>query len=141
MKHSRRHRRAFTLLEVTIACLLLILCAAVVAQMLHLLARQERVTDVRQTALRAVANRMEQLQARAWDELPVAPRTAEALPAEVLQLQPRAQLWSEVLEQEDGRVREIRVQIDWPDAGGNTVQPVSLSGWKYRVASSPETQP
>ena len=141
MKHPARHRTGFTLIEVTIACMLLILCAAVVAQMLHLVARQERITDLRQTALRAVANRLEQLQARAWDELPVAARSAEPAPAEVLQLQPKAQLWSEVLEQEDGQVREIRVQIGWPDAAGNQVQPVSLSAWKQRTASAPEAQP
>lgn len=148
MKHPHYRRRGFTLLEVTVAAALMILCGAIVAQMLHLVARLERSSDARQTAVRAVANRLEQLQARSWDELPVAKRTAEPVPAEVLQVLPRAQLWSEVIEQEGGpgrenSVREVRVQIDWPDAAGNRVQPVSLSGWKHRptAAAAKEEQP
>lgn len=136
MKHPHPGRRGFTLLEVTIAAALLILCGVVIAQMLHLVARVERSSDARQAAARAVANRLEQLQARSWDKLPVAKRTAEAAAAEILQVLPRAQLWTEVLEQEAGQVREIRVQIDWTDAAGNQVQPVSLSTWKHRPATA-----
>jgi prepilin-type N-terminal cleavage/methylation domain-containing protein len=143
MKHPNPSRRGFTLLEVTIAAALLILCGAVIAQMLHLVARVERSSDARQAAVRAVANRLEQLQARSWDKLPVAKRTAEAAPAEILQVLPRAQLWTEVIELEEGQLREIRVQIDWTDAAGNPVQPVSLSAWKHRpaTAAAKEEQP
>lgn len=139
MKCHHPRRRGFTLMELTIAAALLILCSAVITQMLHLVARMERASDARQAAVRAVANRLEQLQARSWDELPVAKRTAEATPAEVLQLLPRAQLWTEVVEQEKSAailVREIRVQIDWTDAAGNRVPSVSLSAWKHHPATT-----
>jgi type II secretory pathway component PulJ len=135
-KH-RRHRRGFTLLEVGIACAMFVIVGIVVAELLHVVARQERTADARQAALRAVANRLEQLQARAWDELPVA-KMDERPPEDVLQLLKNARMQSEVTAVEEGAARQIRVQIDWRDPAGNWLPPVALSAWKHRPAKSEE---
>lgn len=140
---ARRPLRGFTLLEVSAASMILIVTCALMAQLLFLVSRQERAAELRQTALRAVANRLEQLQARGWDELPVAKAAEEAAPAEVLALQPQAIMRTEVTAAEEEAVRQIRVQIEWPDAVGNRMEPISLSAWKHRpaTAASSEAQP
>jgi Tfp pilus assembly protein PilV len=136
----RRPRRGFTLLEVGIACVMFVVVGLVLAELLHLVARQERSADARQAALRAVANRLEQLQARAWDDLPVAKKD-ETPPDDVLLLLKSARMQAEVIDVEEGAVRQIRVQIEWRDPAGNWLPPVALSAWKHRPASTSEGQP
>jgi len=133
-----RNRHAFTLLEVTLASAVLIACAVVIAEMLHLVARQERTTDARHAALRAVANRLEVLRAHGWDELGERPLRDDPVPEEVRSLLKNAKLQSEIVAVEDGAARQIRVQLTWRDAAGNRVQPIELSAWKHRPARQEE---
>lgn len=126
-------------MEVSIACVMLIAGGAIVAQMLHLIARQERSTDARQAAIRAVANRLEVLQASDWDELEIRPATEETVPANVLAVMKTATMHSEVTAVEDGAARQIRVWIEWRDATGKQVQSLELSAWKHRPQA--EEQP
>lgn len=135
---NHRHRRGFTLLELTTACAMFVVVALVVAELIHVITRQERSADARQAALRAVANRLEQLQARDWDDLPVA-KTHETLPDDVQLLLKSARMQTEVTAVEAGAARKIRVQIDWRDPAGNWLSPVALSAWKHRPGS--EEQP
>ena len=138
--HCRSHRSAYTVLEVTLASVMFIACAVVVAQMLHLIARQERATDARQAAIRAVANRLEVLQASTWEELEVRPAKEETVPENVLAILKTATMHSEVTAVEDGAARQIRVWIEWRDPAGKRVQPLELSAWKHRPTSA-EGQP
>ena len=140
MVRRRSHRRAYTILEVTIASVMFIACAVVIAQMLHLIARQERATDARQAAIRTVANRLEVLQASSWDELEVRPARDEPVPEIVLAVLKTATMHSEVSAVEEGAARQIRVWIEWRDPAGNRVQPIELSAWKHRPTSA-EGQP
>jgi type II secretory pathway pseudopilin PulG len=130
----RHRRRGFTLLELTTACAMFVVVALVVAELVHGITRQERSADARQAALRAVANRLEQLQARDWDDLPVA-KTDETLPDDVQMLLKTARMQTEVTTVEEGAARQIRVQIDWRDPAGNWLPPVALSAWKHRPRS------
>ncbi|WP_254507003.1 hypothetical protein [Anatilimnocola floriformis] len=128
------HRSAFTILEMTIASAMFVACALVVAQLLHLIARQERATDARQAALRAVANRLDVLQAQTWEQLAVRVVTDEAAPEDVLLLLKTATMHSEVVALDDDASRQIRVWVEWRDPAGNRVQPIELSAWKHRPA-------
>ena len=142
IKNRPRQRTAFTLLEMVLACAMFVLCGVIVAEMLHLFARQERAVDARQAALRAVANRLEQLQARTWEELPVSPLADEPPPTDVTSLLKGATMQTEVVDAENGAAREIRVQVVWSDPAGNRAQPIALSAWKHRPAArSAEEQP
>lgn len=136
----RFHRRGFTLLEVAIACAMFVIVGLVLAELLHLVGRQERAADARQAALRAVANRLEGLQARSWNDLPIG-KTDETPPDDVLLLLKSARMQSEVTAEEDGVTRQIRVQLDWRDPAGNWLPPIALSAWKHRPVSSSEEQP
>ncbi len=136
---NHRRRRGFTLLEMGIACAMFLVLGIVLAELLNLVARQERSADARQAALRAVANRLEQLQARAWDELPVA-NTDDELPEDVRLLLKSARMQTEVAAVEDG-ARQIRVQMDWRDPAGNWQAPVVLTAWKHRPNSNSKEQP
>ena len=138
MNRRAQHHRAFTVLEVAIAAVLFVASAVVVAQLLHLIARQERATDARQLALRAVANRLEVLQAQAWEQLEVRKPMEETVPENVLLFQKSAKMHSEVVAVEEGAARQIRVWIEWRDPAGNPVQPLELSAWKHRPGSAEE---
>ncbi len=137
--NTRRLRRGSLLVEVTAAAVIVVVCCALLAQMLFLIARQERTAEARQVAWLSAANRLEQLLAREWADLPVAEAAEGKVPAELLRLLPTAQMRTQVIAVEDGAARQVSVEIVWRDQAGVSVQPVSLSAWKHRPPT--EVQP
>lgn len=135
----RRQRRGSLLVEVTAAAVIVIVCCALLAQMLFLIARQERTAEARQVAWLVAANRLEDLVAKEWADLPVADAASDKVPAELLRLLPSAKMHSQVIASEEDTARQVRVEISWTDRAGLAVQPVSLSAWKHRPAA--EAQP
>jgi hypothetical protein len=136
---SKRHRRGAFLVEAVAAAFILTISCALLAQMLFLAAKQERVAEARQIAGRAAANQLEKLMAKNWDELPAVDPKDEPAPPEVLQLLPNAKLRTRVTAHEAGFVREVRVEIAWQDKSGMEMEPISLAAWKHRPAA--EAQP
>ncbi|WP_425614827.1 hypothetical protein NA78x_004706 [Anatilimnocola sp. NA78] len=128
------------MIELSATAVVLIVCMVLFAQLLALVGKQERVAAGRQVALRAAANRLEQLLAKDFGELAVTTAKDETTPAEVLKQLPSAQLSVQVsaVEPPAGEVaaKQIRVAITWRDAAGVTVPGVALTGWKHQSAEA-----
>jgi hypothetical protein len=125
-------RRAFTVLEVTIALGVFAVLLLLVGQTVGLVAQQRRIAERRELAARTAENVMESVFARPWSEL-TAERLAEIpLPEEVAGELPGAALLVKVTEQ-DGppKARRIEVEVSWHDAAGAVSRPARLVAWRY----------
>jgi hypothetical protein len=131
----RRHpraRRGLAIVEITAASVLLIACFALLAQLLFLIAREDRAIEARQAATCAVANELEAVMARDWADLGVGEPLEVDVPPQVLALLPSASMRTHIEAGAEEGSKRIRVEIDWTDASGNTVAPISLTAWKHR---------
>ncbi len=104
-----------------------------VAQLMALAAGQQRDNQWRTLAMREAANALERIAAQPYQQL-----TNEALadwklpPAAAARL-PAARLRVEVREVEQPLpAKQIRVAVDWTNAAGMRVEPLSLVTWRHR---------
>jgi Tfp pilus assembly protein PilV len=133
-----RRRHGLSVLEVTLALLVLTVAIGGLAQLLATAAAHRRTSDQRRLALQEVANQAERIALWSYDELTAeklgglakGDDLAAALPAATFQA---------TLTDEAGppASKRVRLEVHWTDAAGNAQQPVGLTIWKHR----PEVQP
>lgn len=124
-------RTGFILHEVLMAILIAVAALGGVAQLLALVAQQQRLAQQRTAAVREVGNLMEDFAARPWAEITVE-KLAQVRLSEACQCcLPDARLQVE-LQAEDADTQRISIQIDWPTAAGARAEPVRLVGWRFR---------
>ena len=127
-------RRGVSLLEMSIAAILVGMLATAVLQLVLVMAGQHRGLAKRYVAIQESANIMERVSAMPWTEL-----TSEAV-AE-MELSPEAQqsLSGATLAIEVGQpegepaAKRVTVVIRWPDREGRPDHKVRLVGWRYQV--------
>ena len=127
-------RRGMSLLEVSVAGVLLAALLTVCVQFLGATAARRRAMEDRQTAILEAGNVMERLGARQWHEL--TPETARAmeLSEEAQQSLAEARLEVEVAEVPDeAGARRVAVAVHWEDGSGRPQRPVRLVAWRYRI--------
>jgi len=127
-------RRGFSLMEITAAGILLVAMLVVCMQFFRATAIQRRGLQARRVAIREVANVMERLCARPWQELTLeGVRDAEPS-AEVQRLLPDSALEIDVT-QPNGEPDEKRIAVvlRWPAGPEQPDRSVRLVAWKYRV--------
>jgi hypothetical protein len=137
--NSKRSRRGLAVVEVSAASMVLVICFALLAQLLYLIARQERSAEIRGVAVRTAANQLEALLAKRFEDLEMHEQAEAAVPDELLRLAPSAILKTAVTASDDENSKQIRVDVAWRSAQGVLVSPVSLTAWKHRPAT--ESQP
>jgi type II secretory pathway pseudopilin PulG len=126
-------RRAFGLVELTIATLLLGVAMTIVAQTAGWLAAERRGAERRQRALQEAANLMERLAARPWAEL-----TPELAKAQTLSPTTKSALRDGALDvtigpaEGDDSAKAIAIRIGWGNRAGGRVAPIRLVGWVHR---------
>ena len=133
MAQNRRCRDAMTVLEVTLALAVLSMAFVFLAQFLSAAAQQRRASEHRRLALQEVANSLERVAALSWDEV-TAERLSAWKPSTALSSNlPQAQLKSLVaIEPGQLEAKRVRIEIAWPDASGQTVEPIGLTTFVYR---------
>ncbi len=125
-------RRGTTLIEVTVALLVLSAAMLALVQMLSLATQQRRLTEARRIALEEVANQAERVAALPWEGVtadklkswePSGPLLA-AIPAASCRI---------AVSDEPGppAARRIHLEIAWTGADGQPALPVGLTVWKF----------
>lgn len=138
MRHNR-HRRGISVLEVTLALLVLGVAITGLVQLIATAAAQRRVSETRRLAAQEVANQAERLALLSWDEL-TAERLAAVQPSELLLATvPTARLQATVTPEAGlPEAKRVRIEVQWTDASGQSPAPIGLTVWKHQT---PEAVP
>jgi hypothetical protein len=130
---SRLPPRGISVLEVSMA--LLILCFAVggLLQILTIAASQRRTTEVRRLALAEIANQAEQIALIPWGELTEG-RLQSLQPSEqLLGAASNARLTvTQIAEAGPPVAKRIHLEVQWTSPAGDPVQPVLLTVWRHQ---------
>ena len=125
-------RRAFTLLELIAASVLIGAMLTLCLQVLAATTAARRRAETRMIALQQSANVMERLAAVPWEELNEENVQKLELDKQVRRLLPDAQLEIQLATPPDEpQARRITVSIGWSDRTGQAVGPVRLVAWRY----------
>ncbi|MHB0956958.1 MAG: hypothetical protein ACYC6N_22475 [Pirellulaceae bacterium] len=135
---GQRHRRSglsMAEMVVTVAITMLVMVGGL--QLITLTSRQGRTIENHRLARLEVANVMEQIMCRPWEEvtseglgsLPLSETCRQALPEAKLHVA----IDADGTEQER---RRIRVQLDWAVNSAHRNKPVQLVAWRYRERES-----
>ena len=133
LKSQMRKRRGFTLLELSVACVLLAAAMVVAVQLLGWVALGRRAAERRQWASQEVANVMEHFTAGGWENATPEQANTIRLSKPARDVLPDADLFVAVAmpESEPGAKR-ITVELKWRNHAGEFDAPVRLTAWMYR---------
>lgn len=127
----KQHRVGSMFLEVCVASVVAAATLAMIAQLLTLASRQQRINALQRQAACVAGNVMERIMARPWEEL--APDKLQPLvSSEELASLPEADVQIEVLAGQQPESREIRVSVTWTSPRGQPRPPVQLVAWRFR---------
>jgi type II secretory pathway pseudopilin PulG len=131
-------RRGITLVEVVASAALLTVLLAVLAHVLVIVAMQRRSGNRRLLAVEEVANVMERIALRQYDELQADQPPEIPLSDEALRSLPGAALTIDVSPEgtQPPLGKRVTVQLTWENRSGQTNRPVRLSAWRYRRAAA-----
>ena len=127
-----KRRRGYSIIELLVAAGLLATLLTVCAQLSGTASAEQRALRQRQAATNEVANVLERLSIRPWNELtdkalgelPLSAAARQSLPEgrlEVHVVQPAGQAGA----------KRISVQIHWPGRDGRPEQTVRLTAWRH----------
>lgn len=137
----RRHSNpvaGFTLLELTVAMLMLGGLTAMVVPLLSRVNAQRRAADARQIALQAAANVLERFAARDWDDVTQKAADAAKLSADSTASLRDARLKVTVhVDPKQPAAKRITVELRWKNREGDVLSPVRLTAFIYRRSGTP----
>lgn len=132
LSRTSRSRPGATLIEVTVALVILAAAMLALAQMVALAARQRRLTEARRLAMEEVANQAERVAALPWDKVQPDEFTGWEPSAGLTSALPAAECKANVTpEPGPPAARRVRLEIHWTDAAGQAAPPVGLTLWKF----------
>jgi Tfp pilus assembly protein PilE len=124
--------RGTTLIEVTVALLVLSAAMLALVQMLSLATQQRRLTEARRIALEEVANQAERVAALPWEGVTADKLTTWEPSASLLAAIPHAKCQIAVSDEPGPpAARRIHLEIAWTDSDGQPALPVGLTVWKF----------
>lgn len=128
-----RRRRGFTVFELAIAVVLLAVAMSVTVKLLGAIAQERRAVGHREVAAREVANLMEHLSARSWDDLTAAAANDVRLSEPARQALPGAELNVAVDEETEGGTpaKRVAIRLRWRNRAGEFDAPVRLVTWIF----------
>ena len=125
-------RRGTTLIEATVALMVLSAAMLALVQMLSLATQQRRLTEVRRIALEEVANQAERVAALPWQGAAADQLKTWEPSAALLAAIPQAKCQIAVSEEAGPpAARRVHLEITWTDADGQPALPVGLTVWKF----------
>ena len=126
-------RKGVTILEVTVAAVLLGTLMMVCLHLLSAASAQRRALDQRQAAIIELSNEMERLSALPWTELTRLKPADERISPWAQAILPEAKLTVELAAPAgDPAARRITASLRWQDPNGRFLPPVTLTAWKYK---------
>lgn len=135
---ARARRRAFTLVEITISSLVLSIAMVLTLHVLAWVAAERRAVERRECAVQEVANLMERLTARPWDELTAQRLAQVTLSQAARSALPGAELTASVDDLSKPVVsRRLTFRLRWRNRAGGFERPVRLSAWTYPRRNEP----
>lgn len=126
-------RRGLSILEVTMALLILSFAVAGLLQILTVAASQRRATEIRRLALEEIANQAEQIALVPWEELTAEKLATRQASADLLAAAPSAELT--VTAGEDAgppNAKRVHIAVAWTTPAGESPQPVQLTIWRHQ---------
>jgi prepilin-type N-terminal cleavage/methylation domain-containing protein len=131
-------RRGMTLLECTVALVILSLAMLGLVQLLAAASGQRRLTEARRMAMQEVANQAERIAAMPWDAAAPDKLTGWSPSQDLAAAIPGATCRAQATDETGPpAARRIRLEVGWSDPAGRSQQPVVLTVWKFQ----PEAQP
>jgi hypothetical protein len=132
-------RAAFTLLELSVAGVLLVAVMALSVQVLGWVAAEKRAAMRRQWALEEAANVMDRVTALPLDRLLSQPEMEVTLSSQAQEVLPEGEVRVELIrEPREVDARRVVVQVRWQLRPGQFAAPVRLTSWIYGHGSSSE---
>jgi prepilin-type N-terminal cleavage/methylation domain-containing protein len=126
-------KNGFTLLELSAASVLIVAALVVCVQVLGWIVLERRAAERRQWATQEVANVMEHLAARVWDDLNAQIAQGAQLSAQAREVLPGAELHADVTSSEmEPGAKRIAVELKWRNRAGEFDTPVRLTTWVYQ---------
>lgn len=126
-------RRGFTLIEVMVAGTLLGAVMLTVTPLLGWVARERHAAEQREVAVQEVANILERVTARNWEEITSAAVSGVKLAPESASFLDDAELRIEITENEQQPLsKQVSVSLQWKDRFQNSVAPVRVTTWVYQ---------
>lgn len=126
------HRRGFTLLEISIAAIVLAAVLVVCMRFFRATTAQRQSMQDRRFAIQEVDNVMERLCTRPWEEL--TPESVRDLPLgdDAARALPGSRLSVDVVQpDEDPNAKRITVMLRWPAGSGRPDHTARLVAWRY----------
>jgi prepilin-type N-terminal cleavage/methylation domain-containing protein len=131
-------RRGMTILELLVALFVLTTAMAALVQLLTVAASQRRLLEQRRIALQEVANQAERVALLNWNETAGDKLTSWQSSADLQGVLPEAKCTAAVSDEAGSpAARRIRLSVVWTNAAGQSVDPVTLTVWRF----APEGQP
>jgi Tfp pilus assembly protein PilV len=127
-----RSRRGSMFLEVCMATLVASVAFVVSAQILVIVARQQRALEQRQGATRQAANLLERVMAQPWESLTPEQLNSLAQSSDAVRQLPGGKAQIDVIDHDQPAAREIRLRVGWVNRAGQPERPVQLVAWRYR---------
>ena len=124
-------RRGVSLIELTVASLLLGTVFVALGPVLHGVRQQREQAQQRQIAVQELANQAERLALRSWEELTPQPPPQVELSMTARQQLRQASLTVSVAEEVEPPARRITLELSWRDSAGRAVAPLRLVVWRY----------
>lgn len=124
-------RRGTSLLEVSIAAVLLAAILSTSIKMTFALVGQRRAAERRTVAIETAANVMERVAILPWNEVTSESLSQIKLPDELFLTIPSAKLTVDVTEDESPAAKHIVVAVSWTNRAGQIVAPVRVSAWLH----------
>ena len=129
----------FTLLELSVAAVVLMLVMAITVQVLGWAAAERRAAERRRWAAQEAANVMERLTSRPWDSLTAEAAAAVELSPQARAVLPEGELAIEVTSQPGPpRAKRLIVAVRWQRPAGQPAASVRLTSWIYRPGGEAE---
>jgi hypothetical protein len=132
-----RTRRAFTVLEVSVSTVLLLVVMSLAAQTLGLVIGQRLETERRQWALQQAVNVMDRLTVLPWENLSTdqATEVASATVSAAISELPNGSVNVQIDDQTDGPAdcKRVVVEVGWRSRPGQVPAPVRLTCWRFRT--------
>ncbi len=125
-------RRGLSIVEVTMALLILSVAVAGLLKILTVAASQRRATENRRLALEEIANQAEQIALLPWEELTAEKLAARQPSADLLAAARSAQLTLTASEDAGPpAAKRIRIAVSWTTPTGESAEPVQLTIWRH----------
>ena len=127
-------RSGFSILEITVASMLLGTLATLCVQYCHAMAVRRAIVERQKSAIQEASNLLEILAARPWEELTPHVADTQQLSERVMRTVPDARLEIEIgLPMGRPPAKRIAVEIHWPADQHAPAKPVRLVTWRYKV--------